>query len=263
MPDAPPTIVNFPGGNTPASSIGSAVELWLVDLEKCTAPLESIQTVAQLLSADDYERAQRIRDPGERRQRLATYVAVRVLLERIAGPVARGRPFARSVDGKPRLDLERVEFSLAHIDGAALIGVSEVALGVDLERMRPVRLTSRRLAEISAAGAGLSDEPLPDSTLEHAFLQAWARLEAFAKVRGGGLAKTLADVGLRGDGRLRLSLSELETRARVLLQEAQAAVHDLAMPHGLQGAVGVQAGGHLTQVRAFPAGEAEIMQLLA
>ena len=199
----------------------STIELWLVDLEKCAKPLEKIERVVPRLTADDLERADAISDPRERRHRLAAYTALRMLLERLAGSGVRGRPFVRTSGGKPRLDVGKAEFSLSHIDGLALIGVSSThPLGVDLERVRPIKMAARRLAEISAIGAGLCDKPLPALGTERAFLQAWARLEAFTKARGRGLAQTLTDVGMRGRGQRRLSPADLEARARRLAHDA-------------------------------------------
>ncbi len=241
----------------------SDIEIWLVDLEKSAQALETLEEDTPRLAADECKRADAISDLRERRHRLATYTALRIVLERIAGPGVRGLPFARHPGGKPRLDLGCVEFSLAHIDGLALIGVSsKPPLGVDLERMRPVKMTPRRLAEISAIGAGLSDKPLP--TLgERTFLQAWARLEAFAKARGRGLAQTLTDVGVRGRERRMFSLVELEARARKIAHDARITVHDVKLWPTLHGAVGAPLGVRPMRARAFPTDHAGIVQLLA
>ena len=105
----------------------STIELWLVDLEKCATPLETIERAVPRLTADDLERANTITGRRERRDRLAAYTALRILLERMAGPSVRGRPFVRAAGGKPRLDVGKAEFSLSHIDGLALIGISSNA----------------------------------------------------------------------------------------------------------------------------------------
>lgn len=244
----------------------SVVELWLVDIERCAEALQVLEGDTPRLTPDEYERANAISDPRERHQRLVTYTALRILLERISGPSVRGRPFQRSAGGKPRLDPGGAEFSLSHIDGLALIGVSPtLPLGVDLERVRPVRMRAHRLAEISAVGAGLSDKPLPLAAVgaDRIFLQAWARLEAFGKASGRGLAQTLADVGVRDRERRRLSLTELEVRARCVAYEAGITVHDVKLSPTLHAAAGVPRGVHAVRARAFPADRARIAHLLA
>jgi 4'-phosphopantetheinyl transferase len=241
----------------------STIELWLVDLKKCAKPLETIERAVPRLAADDLERADAISDPRERRDRLAAYTALRILLERLAGSGVRGRPFVRTSGGKPRLDIGTAEFSLSHIDGLALIGVSSThPLGVDLERVRPIKMAARRLVEISAIGAGLCDKPLPALGTERAFLQAWARLEAFTKARGRGLAQTLADVGVRGRGQRRLSPADLEARARRVAHDAAITVHDVSLSPSLHGAVGAPHGLRPMRCRAFPTDHAGIERVL-
>ncbi|MBX9588842.1 MAG: hypothetical protein K2X43_06035 [Hyphomonadaceae bacterium] len=242
----------------------SSIELWLVDLETCAKTLDLLERDTQRLTAEDRAYADRIGQPRERRQRLTAYAALRLLLERVAGPGVRGCRLVRPAGGKPRLDGGGVEFSLSHIDGLALIGVSRAGpLGVDLERMRPARLAPHRLEEISAIGAGLGDQPLPALGAEQTFLQAWARLEAFAKARGRGVARTLTDVGVRGRGLRRLSPADTEAGARQLAHAAGITVHDLTLPSGLYGAVGAARGARPGHARPFPAEAAGVLRLLA
>lgn len=242
----------------------SDIEIWLVDLEKSAEALEMLEGGARRLAADEYDRINAINDPRERRHRLATYIALRIVLERIAGPGVRGLPYKRRPGGKPRLDLDGAEFSLSHVDGLALIGVSSaLPLGVDLERMRPVKMAARRLVEISAIGAGLSDKPLPALGTERTFLQAWTRLEAFAKARGRGIAQTLAEVGVRGSAKRLFSPAELEVRARRVAHDAGITVHDVKLSPTLHGAVGAPRGTRPMRARVFPTHHAGIVRLLA
>jgi phosphopantetheinyl transferase len=241
-----------------------AVELWLVDLETCADALELLERETPRLSLEEQQRADALRDPRDRRSRLTAYCALRLLLERVAGPGVRGRELVRSVDGKPRLDSGGAEFSLSHIDDLALIAVSPaMPLGVDLEKVRPVKMGPRHLAEISAIGKGLGDKPLPALGAERAFLQAWTRLEAFTKARGRGLAQTLANVGARGrGGARRLSPAELQVRARRLAHEEGLTVHDVPLSSTLHGAVALPRGARPPRARAFPIDQAAMLRLL-
>ena len=74
----------------------NTIELWLVDLAKeRDTRLKPSSVRVPRLTADDLERADAITDRRERRDRMAAYTALRVLLERIAGSGVRGRPFVR------------------------------------------------------------------------------------------------------------------------------------------------------------------------
>ena len=160
----------------------SAIELWLVDCDRCAPALQLIERDLPRLTLDDRARAQAIKDRRERSRRLAAYTALRLLIERVAGPAVRGQPFVRVAGSKPTLAGGGAEFNLSHTDAHALIAVSRgLPLGVDIEKLRQAKMSARRLAEIVALGTGLGDKPLPRLDGERALLQAWARLEAFAK----------------------------------------------------------------------------------
>ena len=228
-------------------------ELWLVDLERAAPALEAIEQAEPRLSADDRARARQVADPRERRHRLAAYVALRIALERSAGPQqVRGIAFVRSGGGKPRLADGQADFSLSHSNGMALIGVtSRGDIGVDLETERPVGMSLPRRQLIVAAGKGLAGASLPSAS-DPAFLQAWSRLEAFAKAKGRGLARLLEDVGVRGEGSQAATPARVEAAARRIAREARLAVHDVQLRPGLYGAVAADQSAAIPPVRSFP-----------
>ena len=77
--------------------------------------------------------------------------------------------------GKPYFaEYPSVHFSLSHTDGAALVGVSDAPIGVDIEKFR--RVSARMRERLS-----------PGKTRE-CFFQDWVRRESFAKRTGRGIA---------------------------------------------------------------------------
>lgn len=239
-------------------------ELWLVDLERAAPALQALESAEPRLSEDDRARAKKIAHLRERRHRLAAYIALRVALERIAGRQVRGADFARASDGKPSLAGGQAAFSLSHSDGFALLGVTRLGeIGIDLEQARSVRVSQLRQRLIVAAGNGLADMPLATESGEEAFLQAWSRLEAFAKARGSGLARLLADVGVRGGSSDTMAPARVEAAAQHIVGESGLKVHDLALPPGLYGAVAVGQAAPVPRVCAFPANGPAIERLLA
>jgi 4'-phosphopantetheinyl transferase len=148
------------------------------------------------LSASDKERAQGFTDRGVAEEWLAAQIALRLLLERAAGPQWRGVAFAHAEAGKPHLAGAPVSFSLSHALEVALIGIAtEGSIGVDIERLRPVRMDAGRRARIEEAGGALVAAELPASG-EARFLQAWVRLEAMAKAEGCGIGRVLSRLGI-------------------------------------------------------------------
>jgi len=239
-------------------------ELWLVDLEAVAPALEALERDLPRLSGDDRARAQRPHDARERRHRLVAYMGLRIVLERVAGPQVRGQSFLRGPANKPRLGTGGPAFSLSHTDGLALIGVARTdAIGVDLERARPIKMAHRRREEILAVAAGLAAEPLGDASSDAALLAAWCRLEAFAKARGEGLSHVLAELGLREAGGRHLAHGQIATAARHLLRHAGLKIADVEMPDGLYGAVAAAGLAQPPRLRHFPADIVAIRRILA
>ena len=84
---------------------------------------------------------------------------------------------APGVRGKPCFpEHPHVQFSLSHTEGAVLVGIAEVPVGVDLEKLRPV---SPRLMEQTGAET------------QETFWPLWVRREARGKCRGTGIGPML------------------------------------------------------------------------
>ena len=106
---------------------------------------------------------------------------------------------------------------------------------------------------------------MPTDADTQAFLQAWSRLEAFAKARGGGIGSLLTDLGVRGGDAQSPTKTptRIEATGRRLATDAGMQVRDLALPSGLYGAVAVAQAAAVPRVRAFPAERPAIERLLA
>jgi 4'-phosphopantetheinyl transferase len=236
-------------------------EIWLVDLQRSAPALAELERETPRLTAQDHRRASSIRDPHARRQRLAITTALRILLERMAGPRSARASFVIGSSGKPGLADGSVEFSLSHVEGYALIGLSRAGeIGIDLECDRPLRISARRRDEVIAAAAGLAGKPADGTSPDARFLRAWCRLEAFAKARGQGLGRTLTDLGLRS-GRPR-TCAGLEVAARQIAREAGLTVRDIPLDPGFYAAIALGSTARLRSKR-LPADRTGIERLLA
>ena len=236
-------------------------ELWLVDLKEAAPVLEALERETPRLSDDDRRRALCLRDAEDRRLRLAAYGALRIALERWGGERVRRTAYQRNRSGSPSL-AGMPAFSLSHADNLALIGVTPSrAIGVDLERERRVRVSARRRQEILAAGAGLCGA-LQGPPADRNFLQAWVRLEAYAKAQRESLGRVLDDLQLRAPGRRALSLADIEAGARRQARRCALRVVDLAMPANLLGAVALEVAVGPPELRRFPADLGGVRRLL-
>jgi len=149
------------------------IELWAARLERPLTEKES-GAMLRLLPEERRERVLRIREPEKRREPLCAYTLLRLALWEQYG--WRELPeIARTSSGKPYFPAHlEVCFNLSHTSGAVLVGLSDIAVGVDIEKIHPVSPRAmRRLAAVAT---------------EEEFFQSWVRREARTKRSGTGIS---------------------------------------------------------------------------
>jgi 4'-phosphopantetheinyl transferase len=210
------------------------IDIRLVDLDLLGPQLDEIDRHLNLLS--DEERSwPESAVPEQSRRRRAARLALRLLLLQAGATGARGAPLQLDRHGKPELSGSAMAFNVSHSGGLALIALArEGPIGIDLEAPRRVALGPARQALIEAAGAVLGT-PAPASEL--GFLDAWTRLEAFAKARGSGIGALLTELGITARGVRNLSAARAAARAGEVLAASELAVAPLALPGSHAGAV--------------------------
>ena len=245
----------------------SAPEVWLVDVDRTLAAALALEAARPHLSAADRERGEKL--GAERERWLALRTILRVLLERHVGIAIRGAAFTIEAGGRPVIPWATdVHFSLSHSDAHALIAIARGPVGVDLEGARVVRFSEARDLAIRAAAIGAGGAALPDGDIRDAIstLQAWVRLEAWAKARGSGIGRLLSDLGIWGPRRVTDGLAGNLVRAGEVLRHDALDIVDLALPTGLHAALAQRhhhnhhAGGTIA-VHQFPVTLPTILEL--
>lgn len=144
-------------------------EIWAVRIERTLTP-EQEQFAIGLLPSERWGRMKKNARPVQ--APLCAYAALRLALWKTAG-LKNWPDIALSEGGKPFFPGNpEIQFNLSHTDGAVLAGVSSQCLGVDIEKIRPMK---------PAAMRRLADETDPD-----AFFQSWVCRESLAKRDGAG-----------------------------------------------------------------------------
>jgi 4'-phosphopantetheinyl transferase len=227
-------------------SRANLLAVWHVHVARLSSALLEIERRCPRLSEDEQARAAAMADPREADAWRTARVALRLLLEDLAGADVRRIPFAAGPAGKPRLAEGHgaVDFSLSHSGGHVLIAIADPGpVGVDLERLRKVSMAVERRQALVAAAAALVPGSLRDEgSTDAGFLQSWVRLEALAKARGTGLGPLLRDLGLTRTRREQDAAAAGQAAGR-LLREAGLTVCDLELPAGLFAAVAASGGG--------------------
>lgn len=220
-----------------------------VALRRAQTALAAIERATPRLSDDQVARfdARARRDPAEAELWRTAHIALRVVLERVAGSGARCQPVRATRAGRPYLIAsERLAqppvFSISHTlttsaEAWALIAVArDGVIGVDIEQPRPVRMAQARRIAIEAAAHHLAPHsPLP-ATAEARFLQAWVRLEAAAKASDEGIGRLLTQAGAVGGTRAAFAdtaAARLAVRDLAVAPDVYAAVAAGALPDGV------------------------------
>jgi len=177
----------------------TTVHLWRARLNLPPAEWRALEAT---LSADERERAARLRRPDDRRR----FIAGRGTLRRILACYLRCAPqavrFAYGPQGKPSLaggegDLR---FNLSHSHDLALyVFARGRSVGVDVERVRRLPDAERMAARFFSAREQADFAALPDAQKAEGFFHCWTRKEAYLKALGEGITRPLDafDVTLR------------------------------------------------------------------
>ena len=80
---------------------------------------------------------------------------------------------------KPRFDIDGVHFNLSHSYGVTVCAMSYTEVGVDIEKIRPVRFEKF---------------PFIEARDEKEFFEKWTERESYVKFTGEGIAKIKSDV---------------------------------------------------------------------
>jgi 4'-phosphopantetheinyl transferase len=205
------------------------VHLWRVDLATVA---KGEQRWAQILSADERERAARFHFSQDRQFFTATRALLRTILASYVESDAKELVFRYSEKEKPSLSPSQsgnqVDFNVSHSGTIAMLAFTrERALGVDVEQLREdfdhEAIARRFFSEQEQRQLAA----LAPSDRYHGFFRCWTRKEAYIKAQGTGLSLPLHqfDVSLRpGDLNALLSTRPDSTEAEHWsLQEVPAA----------------------------------------
>lgn len=180
------------------------VHVWCVRLARPSATLPSLFTI---LSSEEQARAAKFHFPEAQ----VHYVVGRATLRRLIGGYEQIEPAAVPIvygpHGKPALAVGDLHFNVSHADGVALMAFAQGrAIGVDIERVRPLPDADRVARRFFAAVEYAAYKAVPDAQKPQAFFNCWTRKEAFIKAIGEGLSCPLKsfEVTLRPDEPARL-----------------------------------------------------------
>lgn len=144
------------------------------------------------MTAEELERAWRLREPADRLRFVVGRGMLRTLLAACLGTEPDAIRFRREAFGKPSLAHEggtrALRFNASGSEGLALVALArDLEVGVDLERVRDVPELSALTRELVPSEPAMAIESAPPADRARVFLDRWVRHEALAKASGLGL----------------------------------------------------------------------------
>ena len=142
-----------------------------------------------VLSRDEAERAARFVFPGLGEAWAGAHVLLREVLGRATLTSAADVQICTGESGKPSID--GVEFSLSHTGSVVLIGLGDLPLGVDVEKV-PEEWTVQQVGSSFHPRETEELLGLPADARPGAFARVWVRKEALLKAIGTGLSRGIS-----------------------------------------------------------------------
>jgi 4'-phosphopantetheinyl transferase len=171
------------------------VHVWHVDL---VAWYEEADSLLELLSAEEQERAARFKFPEPRNQYLISRALLRRALGRYLKIEATEVRFQTATNGKPELAADSdLRFNLSHTQGATVFAITRKRrVGVDVERIRQdtnvMELAERFFSRQEVQWL----RSQPASEVVASFFSCWTAKEAYIKAQGEGLSMPLSGFGV-------------------------------------------------------------------
>ena len=156
------------------------------------ATLDQINAAQQLLSPDELARAARFKFERDQQR----YITAHAMLRRILAGYANCAPaelrFEINAFGKPHLvGIAGIHFNLSHSQDVVVVAVANVAVGVDVEHIRPLPDLLDMAQHFFRADETETLRQLSPDLQPSAFFRAWVRKEAYLKATGAGLSSGL------------------------------------------------------------------------
>jgi 4'-phosphopantetheinyl transferase len=163
------------------------VHIWTMPTHAAEAALTELERV---VGEDEQERASRFHFRHLRDSFVVTHGVLRCVLAGYLDLAPQEISFAAGARGKPGVsDTSLLQFNLTHSDAMAAIAVmTDCAVGIDLERLRPIADMEEIARRYFCAEEAAEILGLPADERDRAFFRCWTRKEAYIKAIGDGLS---------------------------------------------------------------------------
>ncbi len=169
------------------------VHVWLIKLDQFEF---AVQHYLDVLSGDEYLRAQSFHSEQDRRRFIIAHGSLRSLLSLYVAIAPKSLKFVYGLYGKPFLSADcvgdTIRFNLSHSGELALCAVTpNREVGADIEYIRPLEDVEVIAKHLFSEQEWLELRSLPPHLKHQAFFTCWTRKEAYVKATGKGGSQPL------------------------------------------------------------------------
>lgn len=162
-----------------------AIHVWSAHIDPPASELELLES---FLSEDELKRANRFCIASSRNRFIAARGQLRILLARYLATEPEKIDFVYGDKGKPKLSAGSLHFNVSHSEDHALYAVSAAGeIGVDIEKVRPVRHLGKIAERFFSATERHELLSLPETKRLRGFFICWTKKEAVIKALGTGI----------------------------------------------------------------------------
>jgi 4'-phosphopantetheinyl transferase len=165
------------------------IEVWQIALD---APRPAHEQARATLPDVALARANAFQNESTRQRHILAHAALHWLLAKRLKCNPHEIVFEFGPQGKPALPSTPFHFNLSHSGDLALVAISEtIEVGVDVERIRPVRDPLALAERFFTPGEHAELEGMPPQMRLDCFFRLWTQKEALLKATGQGIANGL------------------------------------------------------------------------
>jgi 4'-phosphopantetheinyl transferase len=169
------------------------VEVWI---DRLDLPAIEVAALIQFLTPAELALCDRCRLTHVREHKIVARAKLRQILGGYLDRSPQEIDISTGLQGKPQV--AGLEFNLSHSGDLVAYAVSDLPVGIDIERVRTIDL-SGIVQRFFAASEFSAWQKLPPAEQELAFFQTWTVKEAYLKAIGTGLHTPLSEVEVSMD----------------------------------------------------------------
>jgi 4'-phosphopantetheinyl transferase len=169
------------------------VEVWI---DRLDLPASEVAALTQFLTPTELALCDRCRLPHVRQHKIVARARLRQILSGYLDRSPLEIEITTGLQGKPQV--AGLEFNLSHSGDLVAYAVSDLPVGIDIERIRSMEL-SGIIQRFFAPNEFVAWQKLPPSEQSAAFFRTWTVKEAYLKAIGTGLHTPLSAVEVSMD----------------------------------------------------------------